>query len=257
MNKKPASLTVLENTPDPWHRLRTYTDARIALGRTGGSLRTESLLDFRMAHARARDAVYAPFDAEAFAKELSASGIKTVMLSSKAPTREDYLANPSLGRSLSRQSHRILEETEILPQPDLAIIVSDGLSANAAQRHAAATIVPLARRLADAGWTLGPVFVVPLARVKIQDEIGVRIHAKITLMLLGERPGLDSPDSLGAYFTYAPSSGSTDADRNCVSNIRPEGLPPDAAAETLFRLLTLSRRLAIGGVALKDNNNLL
>lgn len=257
MNPKPTSLTVIESTPDPWHRLRTYTDARIALGRTGGSLRTESLLDFRMAHARARDAVHAPFDAEAFAKELSSAGIKTVLISSKALTRDDYLANPSLGRSLSGQAHGILDETEMPPRPDLAIIVSDGLSANAAQRHAAATIVPLARRLADAGWTLAPVFIVPLARVKIQDEIGARIHARITLMLLGERPGLDSPDSLGAYFTHAPHPGSTDADRNCVSNIRPEGLPPDSAAETLFRLLTLSHRLGIGGVALKDDHKLL
>ncbi|MDR1729019.1 MAG: ethanolamine ammonia-lyase subunit EutC [Acidobacteriota bacterium] len=238
---------------DAWEALRRFTDARIALGRAGGSLRTEALLDFRLAHAEARDAVYTSFDPDALVKELAAAKIRSVRLTSAATNKADYLANPALGRTLSDASRKALSAMRYsAAPPDLCIIVSDGLSARAAQLHAVETVVPLTRKLADVGWSLAPVFVVPFARVKIQDEVGERLRARITLMFLGERPGLDSPDSLGAYFTYSPNSRSTDADRNCVSNIRHAGLAPTAAAGVLFRMLVLSRRLSASGVAVKD-----
>jgi len=238
---------------DAWESLRRFTDARIALGRAGGSLPTDALLDFRLAHAEARDAVYTPFDPDALVQDLAAAKIRSVRLTSEAANKADYLANPALGRTLSAASRKALGAMRFsTPPPDLCVIVSDGLSASAAQMHAADTVVPLTRKLADVGWSIAPVFVVPFARVKIQDEIGERLRARITLMLLGERPGLDSPDSLGAYFTYSPNARSTDADRNCVSNIRPAGLSPVAAAGVLFRMLVLSRRLSASGVAVKD-----
>ena len=138
---------------------------------------------------------------------------------------------------------------------DLVIIISDGLAAAAAERHAAATVLPLILELRAAGWNIAPVFLIPLGRVKVQDEIGSALNARFSLMLLGERPGLGTPDSLGAYFTANPSAACTDADRNCVSNIRPEGLPPAEAAVKLAWLLKESRRLGLSGVNLKDNQS--
>jgi ethanolamine ammonia-lyase small subunit len=251
----PTPLSSATPVPDPWAALRKHTAARIAIGRAGGSQRTASLLDFRLAHARARDAVLAPLDTAALCARLAADGFATELLHTAAGgRRETHLARPDLGRRLAPASREHL--TANAPrwgQRDLAIVLSDGLSALAVARHAPLVLAPLAARLAAAGWTLYPVFVVPFGRVKLQDEIGELLGARLTLMLLGERPGLDSPDSLGAYFTHAPGAARTDADRNCVSNIRPEGLPPAAAAETLARLLLLSLRLGLGGVALKDN----
>ncbi|NQW99031.1 ethanolamine ammonia-lyase subunit EutC [bacterium] len=241
---QPAALT----TPDPWSYLRRYTAARIAIGRSGGSQPTAAVLDFRLAHARARDAVHAPFDAAGLAEQLRAAGIESEFLSTAVVDRRTYLLRPDLGRSLDENSRSKL----VASQPDLALIVSDGLAAAAAERHALATLLPLIRELREAGWKISPVYLVPLARVKVQDEIGAALGARHSLMLLGERPGLGSPDSLGAYFTSAPSAGCTDADRNCVSNIRPEGLPPAEAAAKLVWLLKESARLGLSGVHLKD-----
>lgn len=246
--------------PDPWTALRRYTDARIALGRAGGSVRTATLLDFRLAHARARDAVRAPFDASAFAAGLACAfgraGLRATvrLLATAATDRDTYLVRPDLGRRLSAASRAALADAVAvadLPPPDLVIVVSDGLSTTALA-HAVPTLVPLVAGLVADGWSLAPVYVVPFGRVKLQDEIGELLGARISLMLLGERPGLDSPDSLGAYFTYHPRAACRDADRNCVSNIRPAGLAPAAAARTLARLLALCRTRAVSGVALKD-----
>lgn len=249
--------------PDPWASLRAFTAARIALGRTGGSPRTATLLDFRLAHAQARDAVYAPFDAARLAGELTASlgeaGLASAfpappcrLLATPVADRTTYLARPDFGRQLSDASREELKALSHCGRRDLAIIVSDGLSALAAHRHAVATVAHLTARLAATGWTFYPLFVVPFGRVKLQDEIGELLGARHTLMLLGERPGLDSSDSLGAYFTHSPRAACRDADRNCVSNIRPEGLPPADAAAKLAFLLELSARMGTSGVALKD-----
>jgi ethanolamine ammonia-lyase small subunit len=240
---------------DSWQHLRQFTAARIALGRSGGSQRTESILDFRLSHAQARDAVHAEFDANALEQNLRTHGLFTFRLASAATERRTYLLRPDLGRKLDNASRqRLFANATIWGRRDLAIIVSDGLAAHAAERHATDTLAPLVTNLIATGWTLFPIFVVPLARVKLQDEIGELLGARHTLMLLGERPGLGSPDSLGAYFTFAPRAECTDADRNCVSNIRPEGLPPAHAADKLSRLLYESARLGLSGVALKDSD---
>jgi ethanolamine ammonia-lyase small subunit len=239
--------------PDPWFHLRRFTAARIAIGRTGGSQKTSTVLDFRLAHARARDAVHASFDPESVASPLNDAGIATEILSTSVRDRREYLLRPDLGRSLDEISKSSLASRNSC---DLVVIVSDGLAAAAAERHAAATVLPLIMELQAAGWDIAPVFIVPLGRVKVQDEIGSALNARFSLMLLGERPGLGTPDSLGAYFTANPSPSCTDADRNCVSNIRPEGLPPAEAAAKLAWLLKESRRLGLSGVHLKDNQSM-
>lgn len=241
---------------DPWLGLSRFTSARIALGRAGGSQRTTTVLDFRLAHARARDAVHAPFDPAAVSAPLNAAGLATETLATAVSDRRAYLLRPDLGRQLDTASRVKLSALAAAPgftAPDLVIVVSDGLAAQAAERHAAALILPLVAELSDAGWRVAPVFVVPLGRVKLQDEIGAALDARYSLMLLGERPGLGMPDSLGAYFTAGPAPGRTDADRNCVSNIRPEGIPPAQAAAKLAWLLRESARTGLSGVALKDN----
>lgn len=239
-DKRPARV-------DPWHVLRKHTAARIGLGRTGGSQRTDSLLDFRLDHARARDAVRKDFDADRVVRDL---GPGTRRLTTAAPDRLTYLLRPDLGRRLAPESRRELEAyRDGAGKRDLAILVSDGLSALAAERHAAPVVAALQPLLE--GWLIHPVFVAPFARVKLQDEVGELLGARHTLILLGERPGLGAPDSLGAYFTYLPRADRTDADRNCVSNIRPEGLPPDEAAAVLAGLLAASARQGVSGVALK------
>ena len=239
--------------PDPWTHLRRFTVARIAIGRTGGSQPTGAILNFRHSRAVARDAVYAAFDAAVVSEPLHAAGISTELLATHALDRRSYLLRPDLGRELDLASDEKLRELGKSFGPcDLVIIVSDGLAA-AAMQHAAATIVPLIAELEDAGWRVAPVMLIPLARVKVQDPIGMLLKARYSLMFLGERPGLGTPDSLGAYFTANPTLTCTDADRNCVSNIRPEGIPPAQAAAKLAWLLKESARLGLGGVHLKDN----
>jgi ethanolamine ammonia-lyase small subunit len=241
---------------DPWHQLRRLTTARIALGRTGGSLPTRELLDFRLAHARARDAVHAPFDAASFADSLRSLETDVICLESAATTQTDFLRRPDLGRRLSDSSRSRLTAHAAAhtgESYDLAIIVSDGLSSRAAIEHAPAVLaelIPLVRRNS---WTLAPLILASHGRVALQDEIGALLPARLTLMLLGERPGLGAVDSLGAYFTYAPRPGLTDAARNCVSNIRAEGLSPKDAANKLGDLITQSLRRGLSGVELKDD----
>jgi ethanolamine ammonia-lyase small subunit len=240
---------------DPWQQLRRLTTARIALGRTGGSLPTHELLDFRLAHARARDAVHAPFDAADFADRLRFLGTDVLCVESAATTQMDFLRRPDLGRRLASASRaqlsaRIIENSNA---PDLVIILSDGLSSLAAVEHGPALLATLVPLLQQSDWKLAPLIVAKHGRVALQDEIGELLHARVSLMLLGERPGLGAADSLGAYFTYAPHPGLTDAARNCISNIRTEGLPPVDAAQKLFYLMTQSRRRSLSGVELKDD----
>ena len=238
--------------PDsPWNRLRQWTPARIALGASGGSVPTIAALDFRMAHASARDAVQRPFDAAKLVKRIEALGLACRALRSGVTDRATYLRRPDLGRLLDEDSRTTLETLGTAEGPfDLVIVCSDGLSAVAAE----AQIVPLLEALVPRldGWKLAPVLVVPFARVALMDDAGERLKAKLALILLGERPGLGSADSLGAYFVHDPRVGRTDGERNCLSNIRASGLAPAVAAETLARLLAESRRLGISGVGLKD-----
>lgn len=232
--------------------LRRFTTARIALGRAGGSWRTQTLLDFRLAHAQARDAVAKAFEADLVEQPLRVAGWETVRLTTAATSREEFLRRPDLGRELSAPSRQlVIDNLASWANRDLMVLVSDGLSSLATETQAVPTLLALLPLLAKAGWTLSPVFIVPFARVKLQDELGALLRARQALALLGERPGLGSPDSLGAYFTYRPGPEKTDADRNCVSNIRVPGLPPAQAAAKLAWLLQQSADQRCSGVPLK------
>lgn len=243
--------------PDPWHALRAHTPARIALGRAGSSLPTRAHLEFQLAHARARDAVHDALDVPALVAALAAMGLETVAVRSAAPDRAVYLQRPDLGRRLDPDARdRLVALRADLP-PDAAIVVADGLSARAAQSHAALVLAALVPKLVDEGWHLAPVVVAEQARVALGDEIGAALGARLVVVLLGERPGLTAPDSLGAYLTWDPRPGRTDAERNCVSNIRPEGLLPALAADTLGYLMLEAARRRLSGVALKDDARML
>lgn len=237
---------------DPWHRLREITPARIALGRAGGSLPTRELLDFQLAHALARDAVHQPFEPATLEAELAPLGHPVVHARSAAPDRRAYLIRPDLGRRLEEGSARELAASRPAEDVDLSVTLSDGLSALAAHRQIPDLLRELLPLLGRSGFSVAPLVVVPLARVAIQDEVGALQNARAALILLGERPGLGSPDSLGAYLVFGPRVGRTDAERNCVSNIRPEGLAPAGAAELIHYLITESLRRRLSGVALKD-----
>lgn len=242
-------------TDDPWGDLKQLTSARIALGRAGGSLPTSEWLAFKLAHAKARDAVHCQFDTRRIEQAFEKLGTESVTVDTMAANRMVYLQRPDLGRRLSEESQAIIRRRS--GAFDLAIIVCDGLSAAAAH----AQIPPLASLLlvqlqAD-HWQLAPIVIARFGRVALEDEIGALIGAGIALMLIGERPGLGSPDSLGAYLVYQPKPENTDADRNCVSNIRPEGLDHQQAADAIVYLLNESRRRKISGIDLKDERRTL
>jgi ethanolamine ammonia-lyase small subunit len=240
---------------DPWTELRRHTPARIALGSSGDSLPTDELLRFGVAHAQARDAVHLPMDADGLRAELRKHGFDDVLeLESAAPDRPTYLRRPDLGRQLSARSRQVLSNTHVATC-DVLCVVGDGLSATAVHRNAVALLVELRPRLAAAGLLCGPVVLAHQARVALGDPIGEALNARSVLVLIGERPGLSSPDSLGAYLTWAPRSGLADSQRNCVSNIRAQGLSAADAADKLAWLVSAARRLGASGVALKDERS--
>jgi ethanolamine ammonia-lyase small subunit len=229
--------------------LRRFTMARVGLGRTGNSLSTRDLLDFQLAHARARDAVQGVFDPHALAAEIGAAGLKSLVVKSAARDRGEYLRRPDLGRCLDEPSRETMKE--IGGPYDVVFIVADGLSPLAVQNQAVPLLRMLTARLDRAEWRIGPVVVASQARVSLGDEIGAAVSAALTVMLIGERPGLSSFDSMGVYLTWSPRPGRTDADRNCISNIRPEGLAIGAACELLLLLMREARGRQLSGVALK------
>lgn len=240
---------------DAWSHLRRHTSARIALGRSGGSLPTRETLALAFAQALARDAVRAPLDPGALAAALGAHAGDVRVLRSAARSRAEYLARPDLGRRLCEASAAELAGlARGGARWDVVVIVSDGLSALAAERQGPAVVASLLPRLRGLGFSVAPLLVVHLARVGIIDPVGQALRTPLALILLGERPGLGTPDSLGAYFGFAPGPGRTDADRNCVSNIRPEGLDPAAAAARIAGLLERSRRLRLSGPRLKEGD---
>jgi ethanolamine ammonia-lyase small subunit len=240
---------------DPWTELRRHTPARIALGSSGDSLPTDELLRFGVAHAQARDAVHLAMDAEGLRGELRKHGFNDVLeLESAAPDRPTYLRRPDLGRQLSARSRQVLGDMHVA-SCDVLCVVGDGLSATAVHRNAVALLTELRSRLAAAGLQCGPVVLAHQARVALGDPIGEALNARSVLVLIGERPGLSSPDSLGAYFTWAPRSGLVDSQRNCVSNIRAQGLCAADAADKLAWLVAAARSLGASGVALKDESS--
>jgi ethanolamine ammonia-lyase small subunit len=249
--RKAKAQPVLDLTPPEMsasarEALRSYTPARIALPSTGVSLATRPLLDFQLAHARARDAVHAAIDVRMLCDELRRAGLTALAMESQAADRATYLRRPDLGRKLNESSAAMLQPGEY----DVVFVIADGLSALAVERHAMhllQAVLPLI-----AGWRVAPVCVVEQGRVAIGDAIGEGLHAPLAVVMIGERPGLSSPDSLGVYLTWEPRPGKNDAERNCISNIRDEGLGYAAAAGRLHYYLQESSRLHMTGLGLKD-----
>lgn len=258
-SKLPA---VIDN---PWRQLRQFTAARIALGRTGASLPTAPQLAFQLAHAQARDAVHLALDVPQLLQALEYADVAAsddcLQLHSAAPSRLMYLQRPDLGRRLGDESRSELEafmqrddKADFNIAFDIAFVVADGLSARAVMQNAAPLMASVLLRLVGENWSIAPLAVVRQARVAIGDEIAALLRAKMVVVLIGERPGLSSPDSLGAYLTWAPRVGCLDADRNCISNIRPAGLGYEEAAFKLHYLITQMHRRQLSGILLKDES---
>ncbi|MFJ2409399.1 ethanolamine ammonia-lyase subunit EutC [Pseudomonas sp. SDT2931_S440] len=251
----PVHIDTPENNVDnPWLELRRLTPARIALGRTGTSMPTGAQLDFQFAHAQARDAVHLPFDHAGLSSQLAERGRDSLLLHSAAVDRHSYLQRPDLGRRLSDESVQALRDyAEANPGGvDLAVVVADGLSALAVHKHTLPFLTRMEEQTDAEGWSLSPVILVEQGRVAVADEVGQLLGAKMVVILIGERPGLSSPDSLGLYFTYNPKVGLTDAYRNCISNVRLEGLSYGMAAHRLLYLMREACRRQLSGVNLKD-----
>ncbi|GKT25714.1 ethanolamine ammonia-lyase subunit EutC [Acidovorax sp. SUPP3334] len=253
-----ADATGAGPAPDPWDDLRAHTAARLALGRAGHAIPTRELLDFGLAHAQARDAVHRPLDADALAAQLQAAGCTTQQVASAAADRATYLLRPDLGRRLcdadAERLRNAAPDGTAQVGADLLLVVADGLSSLAVERNA----VPLIQAVvgtAPQGWRIGPVVIATQARVALGDEVATLLGARMVAVLVGERPGLSSPDSLGIYLTWRPQVGCSDAQRNCISNVRPEGLAPAAAAARLWWLCSEARRIGLTGIELKDRSD--
>ncbi len=234
--------------------LRDLTPARVALGRAGVSLPTTALLDFTLDHARARDAVHASFDTQFLISNLGELGLPARVVSSRAGDRKDYLRRPDLGRRLDQASRTLLAAPSAASAGRLAIVIGDGLSPTAVHAHAIETLRRLAPCLAESDIEIGQIVVASGARVALGDEIGECVGASMVVVLIGERPGLSAPDSLGAYLTFAPRVGLTDANRNCVSNIHRAGLGYDEAGFKIAWLVREGLARGVTGVALKDES---
>jgi ethanolamine ammonia-lyase small subunit len=246
---------------DPWAELARRTPARIALGRAGASLPTREVLAFALAHARARDAVHAALDLHDLRRRLADMQLETIAVASDAASGERslYLRRPDFGRHLSARSREELTAHPAPPsgaQPDLALMIGDGLSAAAIKTHAVPLVAAFLPHAGTLGLTLSPVVLAQGARVALGDEVGQLLNARAVAVLIGERPGLSSPDSLGVYLTHAPRPGRSDAERNCISNIRTEGLAYDLAAFRLAWLVREALRRALTGVDLKDESDI-
>lgn len=243
--------------PDPWQSLATLTAARIALGRAGNSLPTAALLRFDVAHALARDAVHQSLDTAGIAARwYRMGGVEPVLVHSRAIDRQSYLQRPDLGRRLDDASAASLATLRVADKaPDLVLVIADGLSATAVHENALPLLQALMPKLE--GLEIARPIVACQGRVALGDEVGAILGARLVLILLGERPGLSSPDSLGAYLTFAPEIGRLDADRNCVSNIRAAGLTPAAASARLAWLVRTALARELTGIGLKDDSELL
>jgi ethanolamine ammonia-lyase small subunit len=233
---------------DGWVALRRHTSARIAIGRAGFGLPVTAYLDFQMAHARARDAVQAGLNVDALAKDIAGCGLPYIMVQSAAPDRQVFLKRPDLGRTLAGESAARLSEPIVAP--DVAIVIGDGLSSVAVERNAVPVLDALCRRLRDNGIALAPIVIATQARVALADQIGELLQARLSIIMLGERPGLSAADSLGMYLTYEPRVGRLDSERNCISNIHAEGMTAQDAAAQVFDLVRATLTHRASGVAL-------
>ena len=242
---------------DPWARLRQFTEARIALGRCGASWPTAQWLAFRLAHAQARDAVLTPFDQEALQIELAQNAVTSLRLRSEASDKNEFLTRPDKGRRLSSAARDLLEEYNQHNGPptgaDICLVISDGLSARAVHQSAAPFALAFLARLAGARLSATPVVLVEFGRVAVADEVAALLRARLAVILIGERPGLSSPNSLGVYMTYDPAPGRTYETRNFISNIRPGGLSIDEGVRKLCYLAQKALDLKFSGFRLKDD----
>lgn len=266
---------------DPWEKLKQYTDSRIALGRVGCSVPTKPLLKFQLDHAEAKDAVLQGLDVESLIVKLSehcrssiveldlkvftegsneknsqasqiSDSLTILRVTSQAQDKSEYLKRPDWGRLLSLESAQQLELFGKDKCYDVAIVMGDGLSARAIAENAPKLVAELISLFNDKGWTIAPLVIATGSRVALGDQVAERLHAKMLVMLIGERPGLSSPDSLGIYYTWNAQSSSHDAMRNCISNVRSAGLPTRVAASRLLALMEKSYELRLSGVELKD-----
>jgi ethanolamine ammonia-lyase small subunit len=240
---------------DNWEALREFTDARIALGRAGSSIPIQKELEFKLAHAHARDAVYSNMDIESLINGLQRFDVPILTLKSLVSTRQVYLQRPDLGRLLDKESEK--KVGEFSSPNDLALIIADGLSATAINNNLLALLGILLPGLHSAGLKPGPVSIVKQGRVAIGDPVAYGLQSKIALMLIGERPGLSAADSIGAYITYDPKPGLTDESRNCVSNIRPRGLSFEKASAKIIYIIMEAMKRKLSGTSLKDYARLL
>jgi ethanolamine ammonia-lyase small subunit len=240
---------------DPLSFLKEFTGARIAIGSTGSSIPTRQLLEFKLAHAHARDAVYSVMDTEVLEDALAQFHRPVLQLHSRAENRAQYLQRPDLGRKPNEESLNRLADQ--ITGDDIVIIIADGLSAIALNENVLTLLQLLVPKLLAANLKLGPLCLVQQGRVAIGDDIAHELHAKLSLVLIGERPGLSAADSIGAYLTYQPKPGLKDNSRNCISNIRPGGLDLSLAADKIFYLVQEAFRMKLSGIGLKDNEGLL
>lgn len=245
-----------ESLPEADPRLaamRAATPARIGLKRAGSTIANSCSLAFQLAHAQARDAVHVAFDPEQLVAPLQSLALSTTRLQSAAGDRQAFLLRPDLGRRLDEASAR---RVAALPKNhDLTFVIADGLSARATAAHAFPLLKEALGLLQPKAWKIGPACLVEQGRVAIGDEIGEILQTKLVAVLIGERPGLTSPDSLGVYLTFEPHVGRTDAERNCLSNIRLQGMSYAEAARRLCFLCEEARRRGLTGAALKDESH--
>lgn len=239
-----------------WSSLKQFTDARIGLGHCGVSVPTHAQLAFQLAHAKAKDAVHLPLDRNAIKQQLNNIGISSIDLSSQVKDRVTYLQRPDKGRLLSFDSQLELKKlSESQMQCDATIVLVDGLSSSAVHKNGVKMSNLIFHALQDLGLHVSPVCVVTHGRVAIGDDIGQTLKSRLLILLVGERPGLSSPDSLGIYYTYQPKVGITDEKRNCISNIREGGLSPGEALKRLMWLIKASQEMQLSGIELKDKSD--
>jgi ethanolamine ammonia-lyase small subunit len=248
---RPPAIAAAAADDATWEGLRRLTAARIGLTRTGASLATGAMLELRLAHARARDAVHAPLDEARLSADLAAAGWPLLAVSSAVQDRTQYLMRPDLGRQLAPDATAVLASHEAGGH-DVALVVTEGLSARAVERHGPPLLAALLRQLRTEDWRIAPLTLVRQGRVAIGDAVAQILRARLVVVLIGERPGLSAPHSMGAYLTWQPGPRTTDANRNCISNIRPEGIDPADAALKIMQLMRAMRARELSGVALKD-----
>lgn len=243
---------------DQWQKLKQFTDARIAIGRVGCSIPTSAMLEFQLAHAQAKDAVYQELDRQMMQQQLSDIQLQSLVIHSRADTKEQYLKRPDLGRLLNKESKQLLQN-HVTTHPksyDLCIVVADGLSALAITENAVPFISSLKDYIQQENWTIAPIVIAQGSRVALGDPIAEIFNADMLVILIGERPGLSSPDSMGIYYTWQAKSGYQDSKRNCISNIRAAGLTIEIATQRLISLMRNSKKLGLSGVKLKDQHQL-